>query len=501
MLSGVASAWAQHDLHRNATQAIAVDDTAFAAKILQGAAADDPETSYVRVMLELQRQDVPAAERAARIALEQGLPFARLVAGPRYQLQPLYETAWYKQQVAQHSAVSLLHGPMVGRVTDHSAAIWVRTAAAAEVQVNVAGRPSSVAASSAASDFTAVVTVDSLAPATRYDYEVLVDGKKVDAEQTTFETFPAQGQPARFRVAFGGGAGYLPDQEYMWDTIRAHQPLAMLMLGDNVYIDQPEHTLCQHYCYYRRQTRPEWRRLVASTAIFSIYDDHDFGTDDCVAGPAIDTPPWKRSVWNLFRQNWVNPGYGGGEANPGCWYDFHVGDVHFIMLDGRYYRDEQGRSMLGDVQKKWLLDTLEKSRGTFKVLASPVPWTAGIKPGSRDAWDGFAREREEIFSFIESHRIAGVFLIAADRHRTDLRRTVRDHGYDLWELESSRLTNRHLHEVVKTPGLIWGYNDTCSFALMSFDTTAADPMVKFACVSIDGDTIHEYELPVSALRY
>jgi alkaline phosphatase D len=42
------------------------------------------------------------------------------------------------------------------------------------------------------------------------------------------------------------------------------------MLGDNVYIDQPEHSLCQHYCYYRRQSRPEWRRFTARTAIYSI---------------------------------------------------------------------------------------------------------------------------------------------------------------------------------------------------------------------------------------
>lgn len=90
------------------------------------------------------------------------------------------------------------------------------------------------------------------------------------AENTTFTTFPRHGQPAGFDVAFGGGAGYVPKWERMWDTIRTHHPLALLMLGDNVYIDQPKHRLCQDYCYYRRQTRPEWRRLVASTATFAI---------------------------------------------------------------------------------------------------------------------------------------------------------------------------------------------------------------------------------------
>ena len=101
---------------------------------------------------------------------------------------------------------------------------------------------------------------------------------------------------------------------------------------------------------------------------------------------------------------------------------------------------------------------------------------------------------------MESNQIEGLFLIAADRHRTDLRKTTRSNGYDLYEFESSRLTNRHTHKVVKTPGLIWGYNKTCSFGLMRFDTTADDPVVQFECTSIDGEVIHRHELRVSELK-
>ena len=48
------------------------------------------------------------------------------------------------------------------------------------------------------------------------------------------------------------------------EVIGKYDPAALLMLGDNVYIDQPEHLLCHKYCYYRRQARPEWRRTTAS---------------------------------------------------------------------------------------------------------------------------------------------------------------------------------------------------------------------------------------------
>jgi alkaline phosphatase D len=153
------------------------------------------------------------------------------------------------------------------------------------------------------------------------------------------------------------------------------------------------------------------------------------------------------------------------------------------------------------VQKKWLLETLANSRGTFKVLASPVPWTVGVKPGSKDTWDGYEAEREQIFSFLEAKRINGVLLIAADRHRTDLRVTPRPGGYDLYEFESSKLTNRHTHQVIETPGLVWGYNKTCSFALMRFDTTAADPTVTFEAITIDQEKVHSHKLKLSELTH
>jgi alkaline phosphatase D len=155
--------------------------------------------------------------------------------------------------------------------------------------------------------------------------------------------------------------------------------------------------------------------------------------------------------------------------------------------------------MLGPVQKQWLKETLSASKGTFKVLASPVPFTENIKPGSKDPWDGFAKEREEIFSYIESQKINGVFLIAADRHRTDLRITSRKNGYDLYEFESSKLTNRHTHPVVKTPGLVWGHSKTCSYALMKFNTKAIDPTVRFEAITIDGEVLHTHDLNLSTV--
>ena len=492
---------AQHDEARDAVRLIAsgkydqVDKTLNKPK---QPLAGQAEFHFVRMLNFLAQDKTADAMAAAKQAVESGLPFERLLIGPKGELMKLHQLESFKKWRQDFKTGPVVAGPMLGRVTSDSVSIWLRTASAEEIEVRLSGKDDGIVKfgnikTKSMDDFTGIVTFDDLKPNTLYQYQI------GDAQVGEVQTRPKEGTPAKFKVAFGGGAGFVPKWEGMWDKIRSEKPDAMLMLGDNVYIDQPEYSLCQHYCYYRRQCRPEWKRFTASVPIYSIWDDHDFATNDCNTGPHIDKPKWKPEVWNTFRQNWVNPAYGGGPDQPGCWYDFQIGDVHFIMLDGRYYRHRQGKTMLGPIQKAWLLKKLANSKATFKVLASPVPFTPGIKPGSKDPWDGFPEERDEIFDFIADNEIEGVFLVAADRHRTDLRKINRSKGYDLYEFMSSKLTNRHTHPVVKTEGLIWGYNKTCSFGLMEFDTTKSTPEVTMKCISIEGKVIREFTLKRSLL--
>ncbi|MEM9282789.1 MAG: alkaline phosphatase D family protein, partial [Verrucomicrobiota bacterium] len=194
----------------------------------------------------------------------------------------------------------------------------------------------------------------------------------------------------RFAIAFGGGAGYVPEFERMWDTIREVDPRTMLLLGDNVYIDDPETPEMQRFHYFRRQSQPQWMKLAKQVPIYGIWDDHDFTTNDGWGGPEIESPAWKREVWKVFKENWDNPYYGGGEETPGCWFDFRIGDVQFILLDGRYYRESpktENPSMLGPVQLGWLKETLTSEPATFKLICCNVPMAPNVKPGSKDTWD------------------------------------------------------------------------------------------------------------------
>ena len=485
------------------------EEAAAVFRTLLAAKPTDEEALYGLAAAGAQSGDIAGAVANAKKAVAAGLPVGRFLAGPRAWFGPLLADRGFQQWVGVRG-VALAHGPMVGCVTDRSARFWVRTATAADVQVVVGSldgrgqpRTSPVVRTRAATDFTAVAEVEHLAAGTTYSYGVLVDGKPTRAAaRLRFRTFPGHGAKARFQVGFGGGAGYTPAHERMWDTIRSHSPLAFLLLGDNVYIDLPKLPNMQRYCYYRRQSRPEFRRFVGATAIYAIWDDHDFGANDCVPGPDMDAPPWKRAVWRVFRNNWNNPAYGGGEVQPGCWFDFTIGDVDFFMTDGRYYRsDPRGEhpSMLGPVQRAWLLDRLKASKATFKVLVSGTPWAYGTKPGSLDTWEGFRAEREAILAFIQQNRIGGIILLSADRHRSDVWRLARDVGYPLYEFESSRLTNMHRHRAMKNPKCLFSYNAKQSFGLLTFDTTKPDPEIACRFISIDDEVVHTVTLTKSQL--
>jgi len=467
----------------------------------------DGEAFFGLAVVAARRGQMDSALTYARRAVAAGVPVERFRAGPRDLLRPLLRYPGFRRWLASHGS-ELVHGPMLGNVTDSSASFWLRTAEEAAVELEVSSDSlfrhvcaRAQGATSAERDFTTVIRVAGLKASTRYFYRVGINGIRQPGVWS-FRTFPRFGHPAKFRVAFGGGAGYTPWHERMWDTVRRFRPLAFLFLGDNVYIDHPTMPEVQRYCYYRRQSRPEFRRLVSRTAVYAIWDDHDFCTNDGWGGPDADEPPWKRQVLRVFRENWVNPAYGGGSAAPGCWFRFSIGDVDFFLLDCRFYRTDPHAphpSMLGPVQKRWLLDGLASSTAVFKVIASSVPWSFGTKPGSLDTWEGYKAEREEIFSFIARQRIEGVLLLSADRHRSDVWKIERPGAYDLYEFESSKLTNVHTHPLM--PGALFGYNARCSFGLLDFDTEASDPEVTYRIVNIDGEVVHSVTVRRSELSF
>ena len=133
---------------------------------------NDLEALYVQVVAWTQLGELEKAMTAVRQALDAGLPFGRFLAGPRDLLEPLTESEAFGRYAAKIQ-IQIVHGPMLGAVTERSARFWLRAAGeiAFTVRVIEANNPenfrtSPLAHSTREKDFTAVAEVTGLNPDT-----------------------------------------------------------------------------------------------------------------------------------------------------------------------------------------------------------------------------------------------------------------------------------------------------------------------------------------------
>lgn len=341
-----------------------------------------------------------------------------------------------------------LQGPMVGAPTPTSIRIWARVSGTFDVVLEVSPtrsfsnvRASAPVRATVDSDFTAVVSVDGLNPASDYYYRLRIDGVLDRYQPLPYRTRTAPRSRTAFRAAFGSCARLQIDTDQrIFSVAEALEPDLMFFLGDNIYADSTEPAAIADL--YRRQRETErMKPLIRSTPSLAIWDDHDFGIND-----SDRTNPVREQSLTLFKQYWANPS-GGLPGTPGIFFKYAYGGVDFFFLDGRYYRDPAddpdapGKTMLGAEQKAWLKDELRASRAPFKVLVSGGGFSKAERNG--DSWAVYQHERDELFSFIRDSHIEGVFGISGDSHMGELNCVPcsESGGYDFYDLCSSPLAN------------------------------------------------------------
>jgi PhoD-like phosphatase len=139
-------------------------------------------------------------------------------------------------------------------------------------------------------------------------------------------------------------------------------------------------------------------------------DDHDYGPPDNADRTTLF--PWTIRQWNTLHADPSDAGY----------FDWRLGDVHCLTLDGRRYCDPvtdpntPAKTKLGTVQKQWLKDTITHSDARLLLVFSADSFA------SRPSLDCFVRgwpnEYNELMSFFSAVQIGGrrVVILAGDAH-------------------------------------------------------------------------------------
>jgi alkaline phosphatase D len=306
-------------------------------------------------------------------------------------------------------------GPACFDVTATSALIWCRTDGPAPVHVAYGttatnlDQLSAPTAATESTDFTAVVELTGLRPATGYFYRALTP----DGAGTVlgfFRTAPADARELRLAWSGDMEAGHRPFS--LLDHVTALRPDLFLMVGDTTYADVPkEHfkpTLV-HYRLKHRENRVDapLQRLLRQTAVTAIWDDHEVENDFDGTHPALGEGR------QAFREYWP-------VRSPDLLYRHLAWGplLEVFVLDCRSYRSPPGetapgRSMLGAAQKAWLTTGLAASTATFKVIVSSVPFLGSSR---QDSWHGYAVERQEIQAALKRANVRNVIVLSADIH-------------------------------------------------------------------------------------
>ncbi|MHB9288461.1 alkaline phosphatase D family protein [Halobacteriales archaeon Cl-PHB] len=219
----------------------------------------------------------------------------------------------------------------------------------------------------------------------------------------------------------------------------------------------------EDYRYLYRQYREDrfLQEMLESHTLIAGWDDHEMVNDvywdhdtDAPAGdhPRGDDPGFMADLvadamhaWWEFMPARVeyDPEGESLQDRVELWRAIEYGDlVTLVMTDERLFRDPPreaiptvdnvgphreppGRSMLGDPQREWLVDTITNSETLWTVWADEVltiPFRLGSGPLSvypvQGGWDGYTRERQRITEAIAAADVDNFVTVTGDMHCT-----------------------------------------------------------------------------------
>lgn len=418
----------------------------------------------------------------------------------------------------------LQSGPMLGYSDYMEVMVWAQTKKAAKVKIQYweVGNPSNKRSTDEVNTektnaYIAHLYADQVEPGKKYEYEVLVDGKKVarpyPLQFQTQQLWQFRTDPPAFSFAFGSCA-YFSEPEYdrpgtpygqqyeIFTKIDSLRPDFMVWGGDNNYYREVDWST--RTGMLRRMTHgrsfPQLQSLLARTHHYAIWDDHDYGPNDS------DRSFWmKRDALDIFKQFWGNPNYAFDKE--GITGTFQWGDCQFFMLDDRWWRapnelEGSNKDYLGKKQLDWLIDALKFSQATFKFV---VCGGQVINPAAQfENYSVYAEEREELLKRIAEQKIPGVVFLSGDRHHTAVHKLQRFNAYPFYDFTISPFTSgpaRQTKEEAVSPTLL---PETVlterNFAVMSLSGAKNERVLTVKAYNTRGELKWTKEIKASELK-
>ncbi len=311
-------------------------------------------------------------------------------------------------------------------------------------------------------DYTVKVDATGLQPGQWYWYRFQALNTYSPVGRT--RTLPASGLN-RLRLAVVSCADYQNGFYTAYENICLRNDVDLVLhLGDYIYeygpqqnsvrqSDPPKETVTLEdyrirYSHYRLDTMLQW--LHQNYPMIAVWDDHELANDAWKAGAQNHDPtsegPFmdrKKAMLRAYYE-WMPFRMPDPTDSLRIWRSFSIGGlVDLIMLDTRHYdRDQQvtsssflgvpannatlndpSRSIMGPVQRAWLVNQLKTSTATWRligqqVMMAPLTFSAlgttyVVNP---DQWDGYPVDRRRLMDTLLQNNIGNVVVLTGDIH-------------------------------------------------------------------------------------
>ncbi len=204
-----------------------------------------------------------------------------------------------------------------------------------------------------------------------------------------------------------------------YDLMNAMKPDFFVQTGDYVYYDKPGPLSKDlETARHKWHAMDSWPSLVdfhLRVPMYMIKDDHDLLKDD-ISDPS-------ESYGNLTFDQALNLWYENVPLKEKPYRTFRWGkDLQIWLLEGREFRsnnrmeDGPDKTILGQDQKDWLIETLQGSDATFKILFSATPIVGPDRENKKDNHSNknFQTEGDWMRDLISGTE--DLYVINGDRH-------------------------------------------------------------------------------------
>jgi alkaline phosphatase D len=443
---------------------------------------------------------------------------------------------------AQTANPGLLAGPMPGNVEMRTAQVWVELKPGATAtleyweQASPKLRKKAFVNYSDVYDFrTAKFDLVGLNPGTAYEYAVslppatgkvnyVVNGSLTTQKNWLYrEPLPdfsfLTGSCAYFNepssdrlftdfVKLNKVAASYGGDSSIFETMARTPANFMLWLGDNWYTREVD-----YYSAWGLQKRasvtrqlPEMQSFLKALPHYGVWDDHDFGPNDCDKSYAL-----KDASRKVFTNYWLNPSF--GENGNGIYTRFTYADVEFFLLDDRSFRSNDNmadslngypnpeKRMFGPQQMDWLRNALLGSKANFKIVATG---SQVLNPASPfDCFRKFPAEYLEFLEFLKIEKIRGVVFLTGDRHHSEVIKVPRMGSYPLYDITCSPLssgTHQFGGPEKNNPYRVFGLAEKQNFGKISFSGEFGNRKMTVEFLGIKGEKLGEWSVMANELK-